>query len=134
MKRMKERILKKLRGNSGESLAEVLIALLIAALALTMLASVISSTAKMLTRGKLKMSEYYKANEVVAAQKDAAPAADEPGAPTPEPPKYTTFTLNDESDATTEYYLFDSSKNSVSYYENDKAGDDNKVVSYKWVK
>ncbi len=133
MKRMKERILKKLRGNAGESLAEVLIALLIAALALTMLASVISSTAKMLTRGKLKMSEYYTANEVVAAQKDAAPAADEPDAPAPVQPKYT-FTLNDESDATTEYYLFDSSKNSVSYYENDKAGDDNKVVSYKWVK
>ena len=48
------------------------IALLIAALALTMLASVISSTAKMITQSKRKMSDYYTANsELTTRSHDA---------------------------------------------------------------
>ncbi len=62
MKKLRARLLKKLKGKAGESLAEVLIALLIAALALTMLASVISSAARMITQSKKKMSDYYAAN------------------------------------------------------------------------
>lgn len=72
MKKIKASLSKKLKGNAGESLAEVLIALLIAALALTMLASVISSTAKMITQSKRKMSDYYTVNsELTTRSHDA---------------------------------------------------------------
>lgn len=54
-----EKIAKKLKGSAGESLAEVLIALLIAALALTMLASVISSTARIINKTNKSMNDYY---------------------------------------------------------------------------
>ena len=60
---MMKRIKKKLKSSAGESLGEVLIALLIAALALTMLASVISSAARIITQSKEKMRLYYSANE-----------------------------------------------------------------------
>lgn len=63
MKRLKKRITAKLKGNAGESLAEVLISLLIAALALTMLASVISTSAKIITKSKATMKDYYDASD-----------------------------------------------------------------------
>lgn len=65
MKRLRENLSKKLKGNAGESLAEVLIALLIAALALTMLASVISSAARMINQSKETMANYYLANDAL---------------------------------------------------------------------
>ncbi len=68
MKKIKERIAAKLGSGAGESLAEVLIALLIAALALTMLASVISTTSRIITQTKAKMETYYQKNDEVAAQ------------------------------------------------------------------
>ena len=49
----------RLRSKAGESLAEVLIALLIAALALTMLASVINTTARIIRQSKASMTAYY---------------------------------------------------------------------------
>jgi hypothetical protein len=63
MKRLKKRIAAKLKGNAGESLAEVLISLLIAALALTMLASVISTSARIITKSKAMMKDYYDASD-----------------------------------------------------------------------
>ena len=65
---MKKRIIQKLRCNRGESLTETLVALLIAAIALVMLASMISSTARIVTQSKAKMTDFYKANETVSAQ------------------------------------------------------------------
>lgn len=62
MNKLRARLSKKLKGKAGESLAEVLISLLIAALALTMLASVISSAARMITQSKKTMRDYYAAN------------------------------------------------------------------------
>lgn len=52
-------IIRKIRNTHGESIAEVLIALLISALALLMLATMISSTMKMVTKSKEKMESYY---------------------------------------------------------------------------
>ena len=66
MKKLKASLSKKLKGTAGESLAEVLIALLIAALALTMLASVITTAARIITQSKQKMSEYYTKNDTIA--------------------------------------------------------------------
>ena len=65
---MKRKIILKLRSSNGESLTETLVALLIAAIALVMLASMISSTTRIVTQSKAKMTEYYKANKTVAAQ------------------------------------------------------------------
>ncbi len=51
-------ILSKLKSEAGESLGEVLIALLIAALALTMLASVISTASGVINRSKMAVDRY----------------------------------------------------------------------------
>lgn len=59
----KRRFVEKLKSQVGESIAEVLIALLISSLALVMLASMISSTTSMVSRGKSAMKEYYACNE-----------------------------------------------------------------------
>ena len=63
MTTMIKRVKQKLKSDAGESLGEVLIALLIAALALTMLASVISTSARMISQSKEKLEDYYAANE-----------------------------------------------------------------------
>lgn len=57
------RIVKKLRCNAGESLAETLIAVLIIAVALTMLASMISSTSTLIKKGEETLNEYYTESE-----------------------------------------------------------------------
>ena len=49
----------KLQNNRGDSIAEVLVALLISALALVMLASMITSSSKMILSSKTKMNAYY---------------------------------------------------------------------------
>ena len=59
MKKLRVRLSSKLKSTAGESIAEVLIALLIAALALTMLASVITTSARIITSSKAAMNEYY---------------------------------------------------------------------------
>ena len=59
MKKPRGRLSSKLKSKAGESIAEVLIALLIAALALTMLASVITTSARIITSSKAAMNAYY---------------------------------------------------------------------------
>ena len=56
---MRKKIQSKIRSRVGESIGETLIALLISALALLMLAGAISSAAKIVTRNKTAMEEYY---------------------------------------------------------------------------
>ena len=60
---MIKQVKQKLKSDAGESLGEVLIALLIASLALTMLASLISTYARMISQSKEKLEKYYAANE-----------------------------------------------------------------------
>ena len=60
---MKKKTLRKLRSQAGETIAEVLVALLISSVALIMLASMISSTNSMVTKSKNTMKDYYDANE-----------------------------------------------------------------------
>ena len=55
---MKKRIIAKLRGKAGESIAETLIATLIAALALTMLAGAVGSAANIVTGSRKTMQTY----------------------------------------------------------------------------
>ena len=56
---MMKSIKTKLRNNSGESIGETLVALLISALALLMLAGAISSASKIVTQNKTSMNTYY---------------------------------------------------------------------------
>ena len=65
---MKTKLKKRLRSQAGETIAEVLIALLISVLALTMLAMMISSTVGLVNRSKEKMNEYYDQNAVLEMQ------------------------------------------------------------------
>lgn len=53
----------KLRSKAGETITETLVALLIAALALTMLAGAISSAATIIKHNRTVFNEYYSENE-----------------------------------------------------------------------
>ena len=64
MKKLKHKLL----NNTGETIAETLVALLISALALVMLAGAISSTAKMITTSEKKMGEYYSKDATLVSQ------------------------------------------------------------------
>ena len=57
-----KQIRKKLSSRAGESIAEALIAVLVIAVALTMLASMISATTNMVKTSEKKMDEYYTAS------------------------------------------------------------------------
>lgn len=133
MKKQKSRLFAKLKSNAGESLGEVLIALLIAALAMTMLASVISSASRILTNSHKAIDEYYEANDVIANQ-------------TADPSKTMSIKLTLKSPGSGqgsypagEVFLNGGDlstglKVQVGLYVNDKAGNDKKVVSYKKVR
>ena len=54
-------VMNKLRSRSGETITETLVALLISALALVMLAGVIASSSRIVTRSRAKIQEYYSA-------------------------------------------------------------------------
>ncbi len=71
---MKKRMLEKLRSRRGDSLAEVLVAMLISAVALVMLASMIASSSRMILRSRESMEEYDAANNVLASMPDTVPA------------------------------------------------------------
>jgi len=62
MKSSAKRIYGKLNDSRGDSIAEVLVALLIAAVALVMLASMIASSSSMIIRSRGYMTDYYDQN------------------------------------------------------------------------
>ena len=55
----------KLRETSGESIAETLVAVLIAAFALLMLAGTVNTSTNLVTKSREVLKEYYEANEVL---------------------------------------------------------------------
>lgn len=55
-----KRIIKKLNSQAGESIAETLLAVLVAALALTMLAGMITAAVNMVKKSEDKMGDYYR--------------------------------------------------------------------------
>ena len=62
-----KKMIRKIRGSGGESISETLVALLIAALALVMLASMISSASSMVTKSKALFAEYYDTSNDLAS-------------------------------------------------------------------
>lgn len=67
MRKIKEKII----NNAGESIGEVLVALLISGLALLMLAGAIASSSRLVEKSKDTQAKYYSANEILTAQPDS---------------------------------------------------------------
>ena len=63
-----KKLFQKLNSCRGESIGEVLVALLISALALVMLAGMISASSRMITKSKTELKEYYDANAALNSE------------------------------------------------------------------
>ncbi len=63
-----KKIRAKLKSRKGDSIAEVLVALLIAGVALVLLASMITSSTNIISRSRERMETYYADNNALAAQ------------------------------------------------------------------
>ncbi len=59
MKKTQEKLKKKLRSRAGESLAETLVALLVAAVALVMLAGAVTAATGVIAKSQYKLDTYY---------------------------------------------------------------------------
>ena len=79
---MKRKQKNKLLDHTGESIAETLVALLISALALVMLAAIITSSSNIIKRSRSKLDTYYSGNEYVAKMETVADTDPEEGTPT----------------------------------------------------
>ena len=67
-----KRALKKLRGRSGESIGETLVALLISALALVMLAAAITSATGIIRRSNAAIEQHYNESSPVGTWAEQA--------------------------------------------------------------
>ena len=67
---MMKKIRNKLKSTAGETIAEVLIALLISSLALVMLAAMINASSNMILKTQKTMNSYYEGFETLAKQSD----------------------------------------------------------------
>lgn len=65
MRKMRQAIGRKLRSRAGESIAETLVSVLIAAVALVMLAGMISTTLRLVEDSSKKIEAYYTANDAL---------------------------------------------------------------------
>lgn len=65
---MRKYVIIKLKSTSGESIAETLVAVLIAAFALLMLAGTINSASNLITKSKTKLNAYYEKNNALSAE------------------------------------------------------------------
>ena len=114
-----EKLKKKLKSQSGESLAETLVSLLIAALALVMLAGAMSTASGVILKSRDKLDKYYSANEEDSGiVKMASEGAIVNGG----------ITIADTE--TTDMISSQSFK--ITYYKNDEFGN-TPVVAYKYV-
>ncbi len=107
---LRKNALKRISCNAGESISETLIALLVAALALTMFAGAISSSANVINKGRIKMDEYYDANESIVTMTGTSQTGK-------------TVTITDGSN-------FTQSGIDITYYTNDYLGNTS-IVTYK---
>lgn len=112
---MKRKLLKKLRSKAGETLAEVLISLLISSLALVILAQMISASSSMITNSEKKMAEYYTARNVLDNQTDVGESG-------------STLTLKENPEGASAE-IADQSFNIIQYKNNTVGGIT--VISYK---
>lgn len=114
---MKKLIVRKLKNRKGESIGEVLVSLLIAALALVMLASMITSSSRMIQASKVKIQEYYVANNALETRTGTTSGSG-------------TISVKVGA-ASVKFNVNDTAGPSVSYFKNAKAPSGTQVVSYK---
>lgn len=114
-------MIKKLKNQNGESIAEVLIALLISSFALVMLATMLTSTMKMVTASKIKSENYTKEGNKLAVMSEEDKYAEG------------TVAMYSGDDAlAAKYTLSDNGEEDipVEYFINEESGK-NTVVAYK---
>lgn len=68
MKQNKDRMLKKLRSREGETLTELLVSVLVIVLGLTMFATAMMSSKKMLEKGDAVMQAYYTRRNILEGE------------------------------------------------------------------
>ena len=112
---MKSKWKTKLNSNTGESIAETLISLLIVSLGLLMLAGAISAASRSVQSSNEKMGEYYNANDSMVKQERS-----NGNSSVTISSKRGDFSLKDASYP-------------IQYYQNTVLGD-KKVTTYKYVK
>ena len=115
--KMINRIKEKLHNNKGESIAEVLVSLLISSLALVMLASMINSSSRIIQSSKVNMESYYSANNALEARTGTASGSG-------------TLSIEDGSNKAV-HLSYGGGTVSVNYYKNDNAPSGKQVVSFK---
>lgn len=112
----KQKIVRCLRSDKGETLVELLFSLLITSLAMVILATMIVASTKVIERGKVVIKEYAQAENDIVQQGS------------PDAPGKVTFKVNGTGQKLSDY---DSDTEiNVSYYVNEKLGR-NKVITYK---
>lgn len=72
MKVLKSKFARRLASARGESITEVLVAIVIGAMAILLMAMAISASSNMVSKGREAMDEYYAANEKLASGDGAA--------------------------------------------------------------
>jgi hypothetical protein len=106
-------MMRKLRSRAGESIAETLVAVLISALALTMLAGAISAATNAVTKSKTHLDQYYNSqnDDVVTMTNGTAGKK---------------VTIKDSDNKVI-------AEKNIVYYTNSKTTGDRTVISYKGV-
>ena len=112
------------RSRAGETLTETLVALLIAAIAITMLASMIMTSRSLIDSSKKLFEAYYAQNNVLSEHPSSGGTA-------------ATAALSDTSTSDAIQLVYDSTGKTtvdVNVYENDKAPDSTPVTAYQYKK
>ena len=112
-----KRLLQKLNSRKGESISEVLVALLISALGIVLLAAMISSSVRMIDTGRDKIQSYVEAENRLVERNGAADGTG-------------TLTMTDASGYERRLTRTSPVSAPVVYYANDESGDP-PVVAYK---
>ena len=110
---------KRLRSTKGESISEVLIALLISTLGIMLLAGMINASANMITKSKDKIKDYVAKENGIVAQSSSGAVTGQVAFVVGSGENTQTIRLNESSDTV-----------NVEYYENSEFGN-NTVKSYK---
>ena len=115
MKRLYSSVIGKIKSQVGESIGEVLVALLISSIGLTLLAMMVSSSSRMVERSKSTVHNYVVQSNALE---------DQSGTGT------TGKTLSFSCDSTTKITDDSDDPINIEYYTNDVIGNQ-KVISYK---
>ena len=114
MKRLYSYVIGKMEGQGGESIGEVLVALLISSIGLTLLAMMVSSSSRMVERSKSTVHDYVLQSNVLEDQSGDG----------------TSGVLSFSCDSTTKIADDSTAPIDIEYYTNEVIGSQ-KVISYK---